>query len=54
MTKQRRMISPLFSKSVGSTLSYRDVTVRVFSAKKSLTTVFGMGTGVTSTQTPPT
>ena len=31
---------------VGADLFFRDVAIRVFSARISLTTVFGMGTGV--------
>ena len=40
--------------SVGNDLSYREVALQVFSARMSLTTVFGMGTGGPSSLWLPT
>ena len=44
----------LFRIYVGGYLSFRAVAGQVFSAKMSLTSVFGMGTGVTSSLSSPT
>ena len=50
--KPDKFFSDLFS--VGDYLSYRAVASRVLLAKMSLTSVFDMGTGGTSSQSSPT
>ena len=55
MEKQKRLafFRQVFSNYPGSFLLSRAVTSQVSSALQSLTTVFGMGTGVTSVLSPP-